>query len=228
MDRKNWKFTYKDKKMEERIDDFLSGNFTVVKELKNDHRSLVQLVEIKGEQYVYKVPREKNGRKWQRIVNVLRGSDSLRNYQAMEKLEGMNIKSTRALLAGEKRTPLVVDSFLVMEYLEAQELEKSDYPRVIETLNYIHSLGYLHGDSQIQNFLKNDNEIIAIDFRLQKNIYGDIGRKYEFIYLSKSLPEITELYGEMTETLSYKIANLYKEWLYFHGRVRKRLKGKKD
>lgn len=228
MDRKNWKFTYRDKKMEERIDDFLSGNFKVVKELKNNQRSLVQLVEISGEQYVYKVPREKNGRKWQRIVNVLRGSDSVRNYQAMEKLEEMNIKSTKALLAGEKRTPLVVDSFLVMEYLEAEELEKTDYPRVIDTLNYIHSLGYLHGDSQIQNFLKSDNEIIAIDFRLQKNIYGDIGRKYEFIYLSKSLPEIEELYGGMTETLSYKIANLYKEWLHLHGRIRKKLKGKKD
>lgn len=228
MDIKNWKFICKDRLLEEKIEDFLDGNFKVIKELKNDQRSLVQLVELSGKEYVYKVPKEKNKRKWQRIVNVIRGSDSFRNYKMMEHLENMGIKTTVALLAGEKRTPLVVDSFLIMEYLESEKIGKNDYQRVIDTLNLIHSKGYLHGDSQIANFLKSGKEILPIDFRLQRNIYGEIGKKYEFIYLSKSLPEISELYGDMPKTISYKIANLYKEWLYLHGRIRKVIKGKKD
>lgn len=228
MDLKNWKFIYKDKLLKEKAKDFFYGNFKVIKELKNDQRSLVQLVELDGKEYVYKVPKEKNNRKWQRLVNIIRGSDSFRSYKMMEQLEELGIKTTRALLAGEKRTPLVVDSFLVMEYLKPEKLDKSDYKRVIEKLKFIHSKGYLHGDSQIANFMKNGNEIYAIDLRLQKNIYGEIGRKYEFLYLSRSLPEIEEFYGDMTETISYKIAYGYKQWLLFYGRMRKILKGKKD
>ncbi len=148
----------------------LEKEYEIIKVLKDDKRSLVEIIEINQGKFIFKIPKEKNNRKWQRFINVFRGSDSFRNYKTMDKLEKMGINSTRAVFAGEKRTPFVIDSFLIMEILEGNSIEEKDYPRIIDELNKVHLKGYLHGDSQIQNFMKKDNEICMIDFRLQKNI----------------------------------------------------------
>jgi heptose II phosphotransferase len=145
----------------------------------------------------------------------------------MKKLKTLGIKSTEALLALEKRTPLVVDSILLMKLLEGEEVKENKYNKVIEALGFIHSKGYLHGDSQIQNFMIKNEEIYSIDLRLQKNIYASIGRMYEYIYLRESCPKIDFLYDNFRNKTSFKIALLWKKWLYLHGDIRKYLKGKK-
>lgn len=209
------------------LDFVLTNKYKVIEILKNDQRSLVEIIEIDGKEFVLKIPKEKNNRKWQRFVNIFRGSDSFRNYKTMEKMEKMKISSTKALFAAEKRTPFVIDSFLIMELLKGEQVLEEDYTKVIESLNHIHSKGYLHGDSQIQNFMKKDNKIYMIDLRLQKNIYGNLGRMYEFIYLQESCPRIGNYYGDFFLSLSYKVALIWNKWLHIYGRIRKKLKGKK-
>ena len=51
----------KDRKLYERIE---NKEYKVIKILKDDHRSYVSLIEIEGENLVYKQPIEKNNRKW--------------------------------------------------------------------------------------------------------------------------------------------------------------------
>ena len=102
----------------------LDKNYKTIKILKDDKRSLVEIIEINEDKFVLKVPREKNTRKWQRVVNVLRKSDSIRSYKTMIKMENLGIKSTKAIFAAEKRTPFVVNSFLIMEVLEGIIIEK--------------------------------------------------------------------------------------------------------
>lgn len=205
----------------------LDKKYNTIKILKDDKRSLVEIIEINEGKFVLKIPKEKNNRKWQRFVNIFRGSDSFRNYHTMDKLEEIGINSTKALFAAEIRSPFVTDSFLIMELLEGEYIGSEDYQRVIKELSNIHSKGYLHGDSQIQNFMLKDDKIYSIDLRLQKNIYGNIGKMYEFIYLRESCKEIDEYYDEIRNRWSFKIAWLWKKWLYLHGDIRKILKGKK-
>ena len=205
----------------------LDKNYKTIKILKDDKRSLVEIIEINEGKFVLKVPREKNTRKWQRFVNIFRGSDSLRNYETMNKLEEMGINSTKAVFAAEKRSPFVTDSFLIMNVLEGKCIGSEDYPRVINELSNIHSKGYLHGDSQIQNFMRKDNMIYMIDLRLQKNTYGSLGEMYEFIYLRESCKEIDKYYDSIRNRISFKVAWFWKKWLYLHGDIRKILKGKK-
>ena len=50
-----------------------ANDYTVLRTLKDDRRSLVQLIRINGKRYVLKVPREKNRRKWQRFLSILGG-----------------------------------------------------------------------------------------------------------------------------------------------------------
>lgn len=205
----------------------LNKDYKIIKVLKDDKRSYVVLINIMDNRLVLKIPREKNTRKWQRFINGFRGSDSLRSYKMMNNLKKIGIKSTEAVLAMEKRkNGLIIDSYLLMKYLNGKEIQNKYYLDVIKTLNSIHDKGYLHGDSQIQNFMSVEDEIYSIDLRLQKNIYGQIGRDYEFIYLRESCKEIEKLYGDRINTVSYKIANYYKQWLYFHGYLRKIIKRK--
>ena len=223
----NWNFIGNIESGKDMLSLILEKKYEDISILKDDKRSLVKIIKMNGNNYVLKVPREKNNRKWQRIINIFRGSDSFRSFQMMNKLEGLGIESTKAIIAAEKRTPFVVDSLLVMDLLNGEEIHKEYYLKVIEKLGDIHKKGYLHGDSQIQNFMLKDDKIYSIDLRLQKNIYGNIGKMYEFIYLRESCKEIDEYYDEIRNRWSFKIAWLWKKWLYLHGDIRKILKGKK-
>ena len=54
----------------------------IIKVLKDDYRSYVCVFKVDGDnkEYVYKEPREKNTRKWQKFLNFLRASESKREY----------------------------------------------------------------------------------------------------------------------------------------------------
>ena len=53
----------------------------------------------------------------------------------------------------------------------------------MKELQKIHSMGYLHGDSHIDNFLITPNkEIYIIDSKFQKNKYGKFRQIFEMMY----------------------------------------------
>ena len=61
-------------------------DYTVLRTLKDDSRSLVEVIRINGKRYVLKVPKEKNRRKWQRFLSIFRGGESMRECKQLEKL----------------------------------------------------------------------------------------------------------------------------------------------
>lgn len=73
----------KDRKLYEKIE---SKEYKIIKILKNDQRSYVALINIEGENLIYKQPIEKNSRKWQRFLSIFRGSESRREFQNIEKI----------------------------------------------------------------------------------------------------------------------------------------------
>lgn len=49
-------------------------------------------------------------------------------------------------------------------------------------------MGYLHGDSHINNFLISpEKEVYIIDSKFQKNKYGKFGEIFEMMYLEDSV-----------------------------------------
>ena len=96
---------------------------------------------------------------------------------------------------------MTVDSFSVSEYIESREGQKEDIDIVCHTLKQIHGKGFLHGDSQIENFLVTDGRIYLIDCKLSKNIYGKFGETYEYIYLKESCLLDLENYVDIKQFL---------------------------
>ncbi|EHO20281.1 hypothetical protein HMPREF9466_01040 [Fusobacterium necrophorum subsp. funduliforme 1_1_36S] len=63
------------------------GGYRLLKVLKDTDRSYVALLEIEGRKFIYKEPREKNHRKWQRFLSIFRGSESRREGLQMLEIE---------------------------------------------------------------------------------------------------------------------------------------------
>lgn len=214
---------YKDEKYLKILDCLETLN--IEKIFKDDKRSKVSLFTFRGEKLVFKVPREKNKRKWQRFLSIFRGSESYREFLQAEKIYKAGLKTYKPILAFEKRKyGVVVNSYFICEYLSG-ETGSIKYLKAIEDeLNKIHRLGYLHGDSQLVNFIIDNKHVYIIDSKFSKNKYGKFGAKYEYIFLEESCPRDIEY--EKTDVY-YKVAKGLNDLLHLWGRLRKKLKQKK-
>ncbi len=201
-------------------------DYSVLKVLKDNDRSLVQVIRINGKRYVLKVPKEKNRRKWQRFLSLFRGGESMRECKQLEKLMLNGFNSPRPFLALEKRRyGMVVDSLSVSEYIESRESSVKDLDIISKSLNEIHGKGFLHGDSQMANFLVTDNRVYLIDCKLMKNIYGRFGEMYEYIYLEESCGVDLKNYIDKN-SFYFKGAKLLNSYLHWWGNFRKKLRNK--
>ena len=201
------------------------GDYKVLKVFKDDQRSYVALLEIGGEQYVYKEPREKNRRKWQRFLSIFRGSESRREYKNIKKIQKLGFNSATPYMAVEKKKgPIVVDSYYISSYIDGRDGSVKDINLISKELEKIHSMGYLHGDSHVANFMIKGDEVYIIDTKFMFNKYGGFGRVFEFIYLEESC-RIPLDYNK--KSIYYKVAMILKRYLLWLGDMKKKIRGKK-
>lgn len=202
-----------------------SGDYKTVKVFKDDQRSYVALIEIDGENYVYKEPREKNRRGWQRFLSIFRGSESRREFQNIEKIGKLGFNSAIPYLAVErKKAGMSVDSYYISSYIDGRDGSVDDIDIISEELGKIHSMGYLHGDSHVANFMIKDKKVYIIDTKFMYNKYGGFGKVFEYIYLEESC-KIPIPYDKTS--IYYKGAMILKRYLLWLGDFKKRIRGKK-
>lgn len=216
---------YLDEKNIKLYDKIKNTCYNIERIFKNDQRSYVALIEIDGEKYVLKRPIEKNRRKWQRFLSIFRGSESRREFENIQRINELDFNGAIPYLAVETKFGLcVVDSCLVYSYLKGEEGTTKDIELISKELKKIHAKGYLHGDSQVMNFLINGDTVYLIDTKLMKNRYGKFGEIYEFIYLEESCDREIE-YDR--ESIYYKGAITLKRYLIWFANFKRRLRGKK-
>ena len=166
-------------------------NLTVLAELKNDRRSLVRVVRLDGRRMVLKAPREKNRRPWIRFTTLYRHGAAFASFVGMQRLKRLGIDSSRPVMALEKRRwGMVVDSWLLYEYVDGRVCGPGEYQMVVGQLAAIHAGGLLHGDPQIRNFLFDGTAVVTIDAAPKRPLWGGISRYGEFFYLRHSAPDI--------------------------------------
>ena len=95
---------------------------------------------------------------------------------------------------------------------------------MVDELKKIHSMGYLHGDSHLDNFLISDDKTVyIIDSKFQKNKYGKFGEIFEMMYLEDSL-EIEIDYDK--KSFYYKCATLLRKYLTFFSELKNLIRRK--
>jgi len=163
----------------------------VLAELKNNSRSLVKVVHVNGRRMVLKSLREKNRRRWIRFTTLYRRGAAFTSFAGMQRLERLGIASSRPVMALEKRRwGMVVDSWLLYEYVDGRVCGPGEYQMVVGQLAAIHAGGLLHGDPQIRNFLFDGTAVVTIDAAPKRPLWGGISRYGEFFYLRHSAPDI--------------------------------------
>lgn len=163
----------------------LDKDYITIKELKNSHRNYVAIIEIVGEKYVYKEPRNEYKLIQRRIMTILKNGEALNTLVNVNKVIDLGIESlAKVYCAVNRREKRMINfSFLVMEYIEELEFDYKDtVDKGVEELKKIHNFGYYHGDFNPSNILrKNLNEIRLIDTQLKKDYFFDYKRHYDMI-----------------------------------------------
>ncbi|MEL7002263.1 MAG: lipopolysaccharide core heptose(II) kinase RfaY [Bacteroidota bacterium] len=207
-------------------------SYQIVETLKEDYRSRVYRISLADHHYVLKIPNEKNTKPWIRFLTWFRSGEAFKNIRGMIKLKELEIDTTTPIIAAEKRSfGMVVDSWLVYEYLDGKScLDKEEYyPSVVEKLKKMHAKGILHGDAQIRNFMWISGKIYVIDSNPKSTGLFTFSKTYEFAYLRKSAPGIDKYFGSINDSFWYKWSVQYdiydRKLARWRKRVKKAIKG---
>jgi thiamine kinase-like enzyme len=224
---KEWNVLYTGEKyVFDYIDNIINlENLNILKEIKNNKRSLVLIVSLMGKKFILKSPLEKNRRKWIRFTTLFRNGEAFKTILNMERLNNMGIKTNNPTMAIEKRVfGMVCDSWMLFEYEEGEPCAEEHYALAVQKLKEIHAKDILHGDPQIRNFLYNGKEIITIDCNPKRIWLGNISKAYEYIYLEKSAEGIDKHFTFSRDTLSYRIAKKYSILYWSWRRIKKKIR----
>lgn len=194
----------------------LAKDYITIKELKNTPRNYVALIEINGEKYVYKEPRNEYKLIQRKIMTIFKKGEALNTLVNINKVMDLGIESlAKVYCAVNKREKRMINfSFLLMEWIEVTEGNNWDtniFKMGIEELIKIHKLGYYHGDFNPSNIiLTKDKKIKLIDTQLKKDIFFNYKRQYDMVTMKYD--SYSEMEYPYNKDLSYKIAYLLKKY----------------
>lgn len=162
---------------------------------RDNNRTLSARVRFEGSSLLLKVPRSRNGRRWERFLTYFRESDALRTFRQLELMSRMGFAAPIPVLACERRQiGAVTDSFVCYQFVEGRPAEASDAPKVLACLRALHQCGYLRNDAQLANFLVAGETVTFIDFRLKKiRLLPKLQKARELNRFLRSCPEARHL-----------------------------------
>ena len=192
--------------------------------LKHDpRRSIVKQVAFRGKSLIIKQPIDKDKRLWIRILTLLRDSEAIRSLKSMTILKQHGITTNTPLACLEYTwLGMTVSSYMIYEYIEGEAATQEDSQAILALIKQIHATGYLHGDTQMRNFLKHQGEILTIDCKLKPKLWGPISENLEYIRLGRR-NETAQKYINKS-TASYKTALISHRLANLRGEVKNRIK----
>lgn len=197
--------------------------------LKSNQRSIVKKFTFHDKAYIFKIPLEKNQRKWIRFTTLYRKSEAEKSLDTMQQLIKLGFHTTTPVLAFLKNHHgMITDSFTIYEYLNAQPVEEHHLPQIINTLHNLHQKSYIHNDPHTDNFLQNNKQLYLIDANIKKIfILKRLRFAFEFVYLSQMNPESKILLSQESQSIYFKIATLYFHYLKLWRKVKKQIRRQK-
>ncbi len=193
------------------------------KVLKSSKRSLVKLVNYRGYKIVVKEPRYQNKRKRFRLLSLFSKSEAQKALDSMELLNKNGIPTNKPLVSYEKRKfGMVEESFELYEHLEGEVVTSKHARDVISLLKKIHNLGYVHNDTQVRNFIFNENQVYTIDCKLIPKTFGKISEYSAFIGFAVDIKEALKYINQ--KSFSYKIAYFFYLYFRFFRRTKKKIR----
>lgn len=205
--------------------------------LRDDQRSRVLLLERVPEgapaeclklspgPWVLKRPLWRDGRGWNRLVSWFRPGEMRRAFHSAARMLELGLATPRPLMLMERRRwGLLVESWLVYEYVEGTPLGEAHWPLVVEALCRLHAAGLRHGDPHLANWLAtSDGQVVALDPGLKRLCPLRADDAYDFVLLRNCQPRILP-WLPLRDSWKWRVAevrnSLVQEWRAFKRRRR--------
>lgn len=147
----------------------IEKNFKEIKKIKDTKRNFVSLIEIDGNKYIYKEPRNEYRIPQRQFMTLFKKGEALTTLINVNKLIDMGFKEfVKPLTAVNIRRKGIINfSFFVMEYVLGEE-DRRYLDKIVKKMEEIHRKGYYHGDFNPGNFLITDGKIKILDTQGKK------------------------------------------------------------
>ncbi len=137
--------------------------------LKNDHNSHVYRIPYSPTDLVAKYPTARNRRLWERWCTLFRTGKAMRAWQGMYKLQQLGFDVPTPILTATKRKwGMIIDSFLVYEFVDGEPVSNKDEKLIDQILMRLHKAGYLRHDASAHNYLTLKDRVVMIDTTLRQ------------------------------------------------------------
>ena len=202
------------------FDDIVEKPYLVQKIFRDNQSTYSAHLQIGDEHLVHKIPRARLKRTWEKLITVVRDSESIRTFDNLQLIHQLGFKAPTPLLAGEKRRKgFVVDSFCCYRFEEGKEAGPNDAQQVTSELLKLHKKGYLRTDAKAANFLISDEGVTFIDFRLKKPVLlPKFKKQMELARFARVYPEsLAHIPEDVRTSGSFKLATwLERKNMEFH------------
>jgi len=164
--------------------------------IKQDHRSLVGLIEWQGRRLVVKKFLLQRDWWWFRLTSILfpsLGEIACRNALLLNRL-GI-LTPPPLLLMQRLHWGQVVDSWMIYPFVEELSTGTIELQRIVGFLKRMHRAGWIHGDSHPANFLDTSAGLTAIDPLQARACRLRYFQALDVVHLNDDRPGSIDSYG---------------------------------
>lgn len=167
----------------------IDDNVNIFEEFKVTQRNYVAGILYNGEKYVLKSPRNEHRIPQRKIQTLFKEGEALTTLKNINKLIDKGFEEfVRPLMALVKRKKgMIVDSYLIMDYVEGRRIEKDEVSQVVDFGKRLHLAKHYHGDFNTSNFMMTEKGLKTIDTQGKKLSIGTYQMHYEVMTFSRDL-----------------------------------------
>ena len=188
----------------------LDKEYNIVKILKDTKRKYVSIIEVNGNNYVNKEPRNEYIIPQRKLMSFFKKGEALTTLININKLiNTYKIKEyVRPLIAiTKRRNGMIVYSLLLMERVVGTE--ERDLEILVNLMKKIHKKGFYHGDFNPSNFLNSNGKLFILDTQGKEMFFGNYRAHYDM--LTMKMDSYKEMEYPYLKNIFYYFALLIKK-----------------
>ena len=160
----------------------IENDYKTIKILKDTKRNYVSAIEIDGNNYIVKEPRNEYIIPQRKLMSFFKKGEALTTLININKLiNTYKIKEyVRPLMAiTKRRNGMIVYSLLLMERVVGAEERNLEI--LVNLMKKIHKKGFYHGDFNPSNFLNSNGKLFILDTQGKEMFFGNYRAHYDML-----------------------------------------------
>ena len=188
----------------------IENDYKTIKILKDTKRNYVSAIEIDGNNYIVKEPRNEYIIPQRKLMSFFKKGEALTTLININKLiNTYKIKEyVRPLMAiTKRRNGMIVYSLLLMERVVGTEERNLEI--LVNLMKKIHKKGFYHGDFNPSNFLNSNGKLFILDTQGKEMFFGNYRAHYDM--LTMKMDSYKEMEYPYLKNIFYYFALLIKK-----------------